>query len=500
MNSADALLIKIEEQIKKADLSVKFSEKGEIVEIRDGIAIVSGLWSARFNEILKFPNNIRGLVLNLGSEDIWVLILWRADELKLWDSVETTGEVLSIWVWEEYLGRVVDWLAQPIDWLSMINTSQNAIVENIAPWVMARKPVSRPLETWIKAIDAMIPIGRGQRELIIWDRQTGKTALILDSFLNQKNSDVICIYVAIGQKDSKVKQFVKILKEYGVMEKSIVVNATSANSAVLQYLAPYVGCTLAEYFMQKGRDVLIAYDDLTKHAVAYREISLLLRRPPAREAYPWDIFYLHSRLLERSAQLNDEMWGGSMTALPVVETLEWDISAYIPTNIISITDGQIFLDTELFNAGVKPAIDVWLSVSRVGSSAQTKPMKQVAGKLRIQLASFRELAKFLQFGSDVDDETAQQIKKWKILTEVLKQIKYSPLPSYQQVIVLYAVINDYLNDMPIDKIYEFEKVLMVVLENRYMELERQLQQADLLTPEMEKEIKSLIKEVMKEFI
>jgi F-type H+-transporting ATPase subunit alpha len=363
---------------------------------------------------------------------------------------------------------------------------------------MARQPVEVPLETGIKAIDAMTPIGRGQRELLIGDRQTGKTAIALDTILNQKGKNLTVVYVAIGQKDAKVKQFVTTLKERDAMDYTIVVNAPSSSPAVMQYLAPYVGCTLAEYFMEQGKDVLIIYDDLSKHAVAYREISLLLRRPPGREAYPGDIFYLHSRLLERAAKLNADHGGGSLTALPIVETLDADISAYIPTNIISITDGQIFLNTELFNAGVKPAIDVGLSVSRVGGNAQTKLMKKVAGKLRIQLANFRELANFMQFGSDMDEATSQQIEKGKRLTELLKQKNANPIPSYQQAILIYAGINEYLTDLPVSRIAEFEQTLYLKLTTTYRQLSLSLQKNPDLTPDQEKEIKKLIKEVLKE--
>lgn len=494
------LLQKIQESIKKADLKTGFSKRGEILELRDGVATVVGLDTAMFSEIVEFDEGTKGLVLDLSADKVWILVLWDAGNLKQGDSVKTLGIVLSIPVGEAYLGRVVDGLGNPIDGEEEITSTERWLVEKIAPGVMTRETVNIPLETGIKAIDAMIPIGRGQRELIIGDRQIGKTTLALDTILNQKGNEMISIYVAIGQKDAKVKQFVETLKEREVMHHTIVVNAPSSSPAVSQYLAPYVACTLGEYFMQQGKDVLIIYDDLSKHAVAYREISLLLRRPPGREAYPWDIFYLHSRLLERAAKLNADYGGGSMTALPIVETLDSDISAYIPTNIISITDGQIFLETELFNSGQKPAIDVGLSVSRVGGNAQTKLMKKVAGKLRIQLANFRELANFMQFGSDLDEATAQQIEKGKRLTEILKQKNSNPIPTYKQAVLLYAGINDYLNKIPLEQIGDFEETLYMKLDKTHKNLAKALQTKQDLTEEIETEMIKLIKEVVKEMM
>ncbi|GHW03012.1 ATP synthase subunit alpha [candidate division SR1 bacterium] len=494
MNSADILLSKIQQQIKNTDLSGRFSVRGEIIKLMDGVALVAGLNEARFNEIVQFSNGIQGLVMDLSRDNVGVLILGNMAQLEIGDSVESTGEVMSIPLGEMYLGRVVDGFGQVIDGGAKFDGKyEMGVIEYPAPGVMDRKPVNRPLETGIKAIDTMIPIGRGQRELIIGDRQTGKTSIILDTFLHQKNTDVICIYVAIGQKNAKVKQISETLKEYGINEKCIIVNASSSEPAVMQYLAPYVGCRIGEYFRDRGQDVLIAYDDLSKHAIAYREISLLLHRPPAREAYPGDIFYLHSRLLERAGQLNETLGGGSLTAFPVVETLEGDISAYIPTNIISITDGQIFLDMDLFTSGVKPAIDVGLSVSRVGGAAQSQLMKRFASKLRVQLANFRELAKFLQFGSDIDADTEQQIHQGQIFTELLKQQKYAPIAVYQQIILLYAGINGYLSDMNLGSISQREKTLLFELETKHKDLISQLKDADTLTPALEKEIKKLIK-------
>ena len=500
MTKVNALLQQIQESIKNTDLKDTFSKKGEILELKDGVATVIGLDEAMFSEIVEFENKMKGLILDLSYDKVGVLVLGDAKNLKQGDKVKTLGMVLSIPVGEAYLGRVVDGIANPIDGGGEITTTERGLVEKIAPGVMTRETVNIPLETWIKAIDAMTPIGRGQRELIIWDRQTGKTTIALDTILSQKDNEVISIYVAIGQKDAKVKNFVETLKERDAMKHTIVVNASSSAPAVIQYLAPYVGCTLGEYFMNQGKDVVIIYDDLSKHAVAYREISLLLRRPPGREAYPGDIFYLHSRLLERAAKLNDNYGGGSMTALPIVETLDSDISAYVPTNIISITDGQIFLETELFNGGIKPAVDVGLSVSRVGGNAQTKIMKKVAGKLRIQLATFRELASFMQFWSDLDEETYMQIEKGKRLTEMLKQKNNTPIPFHKQVVLIYAGVNDYLNPIPVDKIAEFEKNLYLKLDTTHKQISDQIQKTQELDKGTEKAIKKLIKEVIKELI
>lgn len=500
MPRSDELLQHIKASIQKADLKDTFSKKGEILELRDGVATVVGLDNAMFSEIVEFENKTKGLILDLSYDKVGVLILGESESLKQGDKVKTLWVVLSIPVGDEYLGRVVDGIWNPIDWGPEIKSKERGLVEKIAPGVMTRETVNIPLETWIKSIDAMVPIGRGQRELIIGDRQIGKTTIALDTILNQKDKNLISVYVAIGQKDAKVKQFVETLKERDAMNNTIIVNAPSSTAPVTQYLAPYIGCTLAEYFMNQGRDVLIIYDDLSKHAVAYREISLLLRRPPGREAYPGDIFYLHSRLLERAANLNVDYGWGSMTALPIVETLDSDISAYIPTNIISITDGQIFLETELFNAGNKPAVDVGLSVSRVGGNAQTKIMKRVAGKLRIQLATFRELANFMQFGSDLDAETYMQIEKGKRLTEMLKQKNNAPIPYYKQVILIYAGVNNYLNALPLEKIWIFESTLYTKLDTSYTKLTEMIQLEQDLTKDIEKQMIKVINETLKELI
>ena len=461
---ASDILKKIEQNIQEANLHEKLDEKWQVLEVRDWVATVSWLNNAKFSEIVKFETGDNGLVLDILPNQIWVLILGEASKITVWSFVQSTWEILSVNVWDEYLWRVVDGLGNIIDWWTEPKTSTRYNVERIAPWVMSRKSVDQPLETWIKAIDSMIAIWKGQRELIIWDRQTWKTTIAIDTILNQKGRDVKCIYVAIGQKDSKVRRIVELLKERGAMDYTIVVNASASSSAVEQYLAPYVGCSLAEYFLYNGQDALIVYDDLSKHAVAYREVSLLLRRPPGREAYPWDVFYLHSRLLERSARVNEDFWGWSMTALPIIETQAWDVSAYIPTNVISITDGQVALDTDLFNSGTRPAINVWLSVSRVGWSAQTKIMKKVAWKLKLELASFRELAAFMQFSSDLDESTQKKIETWKRLTELLKQPNNRPISFEKQVVVIYAGINWYLDSLPVEKIKEFETTLYSVMD------------------------------------
>ena len=498
---ASPLLEKITKKIEKADLSGGFSKAGTIIELRDGIAMIQWLADIAFNEIVEFPKNILGVVLDLSAKTTGVLILGDASQLALGDRVIPTGKVLSIPVGEAYIGRVVDGFAKPIDGKWEIVASNRGLVEALAPKVMDRQEVTQPVKTGIVALDSMIPIGHGQRELIIGDRQTGKTTLALDILINQakEQEDVIGIYVNIGQKNASAKHLVQTLKEHHAMDQTIVVNAAASDSAAMQYLAPYVGCTLAEYFMHQGKKVIIVYDDLTKHAIAYREISLLLHRPPSREAYPGDIFYLHSRLLERAAQLNKQLGGGAITALPIVETLEGDISAYIPTNIISITDGQIYLNEDLFHEGTRPAIDVGLSVSRVGSTAQTALMKKVTGKLRIQLASFRELASFLQFGSEVNEETAIKIKKGQILTELFKQSQHDLLSPSQEIVLLYAWINDYLIDFPLSDIPAIKQSLFLKLEQQYSDLKISLEQDEIFNTELEKQIIKLIKEVLKEF-
>ncbi|MDD3262560.1 MAG: F0F1 ATP synthase subunit alpha [Candidatus Absconditabacteria bacterium] len=492
------ILAKIEQQIEKADLNQKLSKQGEILEIKDGVALATGLEDAMFSEIVEFENGAKGLVLDLLQDQVGILILGKGEGLRQGQLVKSTGEVFSINVSEHFVGRVIDALGNPIDGKGVIKAKEIAPIEKVAPGVITRKSVNVPLETGIKAIDTMVPIGRGQRELVIGDRQTGKTTVAIDTILNQKGNDVICVYVAIGQKESKIRRIVELLQERGAMEYTIVVASTANNPAILQYIAPYVGCTLAEHFMSKSKDTLIIYDDLSKHAVAYRELSLLLKRPPGREAFPGDVFYLHSRLLERAARLNEDFGGGSITALPIIETMDSDVSAYIPTNVISITDGQIFLETELFNSGIKPAINVGLSVSRVGGSAQTKIMKKVAGKLRLELATFRELASFAQFASDLDASTQKKIEKGKRLVEILKQPNNSPIPFYKQVVLIYAGINGFLDTLALDKIAAFEKNLYSKMDSSFKSLTDEIIEKRDLTPEIEKQIKTIIEETLVE--
>ncbi len=499
-NYVDEILKKIEEHINSTELKEEFSKKWEVIEIKDGVATVVGLEDVMFSEIVEFENGKKGLVLDLLPDRVGVLVLGDYSDIKEGDIVKSTGRILSVWVGEEYLGRVVDALWNPIDGGPEIKPKEFYPVERIAPGVITRKSVNVPLETGIKAIDSMIPIGRWQRELIIWDRQTGKTTVAIDTILNQKWKDVYCIYVAIWQKESKIRRLVELLKEKGAMDYTIIVNAPANSPAVMQYLAPYVGCALWEYFMFNWKDALIVYDDLSKHAVAYREISLLLRRPPGREAYPGDVFYLHSRLLERAARLNENYGGWSLTALPVIETLAWDVSAYIPTNVISITDWQIFLETDLFYSGVRPAINVGISVSRVWWAAQTKIMKKVAGKLRLELATFRELAAFVQFASDLDEATQKKIERWKRLVEMLKQPPHSPIPFYKQVVLIYAGVNWYLDKLPVEKVREFEERLYAKLDTVYKDVEDKIKKVKDLTPDIEEWMKKVIEDVLSEML
>ena len=492
------LLGQIEEWIQKAQLNDDFLKRWEILELKDGVATVIWLDSVMFSEIVVFDNGIKGLVLDLSVDGVWVLVLWDYTSLKQGDTVLSTGRVFSVGVWEEYLWRVLNGIWEPIDGGRSIKPKKYWLVEKIAPWVITRKSVNVPLETGIKSIDAMVPIWRWQRELIIWNRQTGKTTIATDTILNQKWKNVYCIYVAIWQKESKIRRIVEMLKEKGVMEYTIIVNAPISDPAVIQYIAPYVWCALWEYFMEHGKDALIIYDDLSKHAVAYREISLLLRRPPGREAYPWDVFYLHSKLLERAARVQDEFWGGSLTALPIIETLDSDISAYIPTNVISITDWQIFLETDLFNSGFKPAIDVGFSVSRVWWSAQTKIMKKVAWKLRLELATYNELASFSQFASDLDASTRRKLDNWAKLMEMLKQTNDSPIPFYKQVVLLYMGINWYFEKIPLEEIKNIEKTMYQKLDTTHISLAEEIKKQKDLTPEIENSIKKLISEILKE--
>jgi F-type H+-transporting ATPase subunit alpha len=461
----------IKQQIEQFGAKVSAVDVGTVVEVGDGIARIHGLSGARYNELLEFPNGIIGLALNLEEDSVGAILLGEYSAIKEGDEVRCTGRIVEVPVGEGLIGRVVNPLGQPVDGKGPISYSKTRPVERVAPNVVIRTSVNTPVQTGIKAIDSMIPIGRGQRELIIGDRSTGKTAIALDTIINQKGGDLTCIYVAIGQKSAKVAQTVATLEKYGAMAHTIVVVANASDPAALQYLAPYSGCAMGEEIMEQGRDALIVYDDLSKHAWAYRQISLLLRRPAGREAYPGDVFYLHSRLLERAAKLDKEHGGGSLTALPIIETQAADISAYIPTNVISITDGQIYLETDLFNAGIRPAMNVGLSVSRVGGSAQTRAMKKVAGRLRIDLAQYQEMSAFAQFGtSDLDKTTRAQLERGQRITEILKQPQYAPMPLEKQVTILYAVINGYLDDIPVDKIGSVEDQFHRFMETNYPEV------------------------------
>ena len=468
---------------------------GTVVGVGDGIARVHGLSTAGYNELLQFPHDIMGLALNLEEDNVGAVVLGDCSLIKEGDEVRATGRVVEVPVGDALIGRVIDPLGRPRDGKGAVKTDKTRPVERIAPNVVLRRPVDTPVMTGIKAIDSLIPIGRGQRELVIGDRFTGKSAIPIDTIIAQKGGDLICIYVAIGQKTSKVAQVVATLEKYGAMEHTIVVAADASAPAPLQYLAPYSGCAMGEEFMEQGKDALIVYDDLYKHAWAYRQLSLLLRRPPGREAYPGDIFYLHSRLLERAARLAPEYGGGSLTALPIIETQAGDMSAYIPTNVISITDGQIYLEPDLFNAGIRPAINVGLSVSRVGGSAQRKAMRQVAGRLRLDLAQFRELQAFAQFGAaDLDKATRDQLERGRRITEVLKQPQYSPMSLGKQVMILYAVTNGYLDDVPVDKIIAYGEDFQRFMETNHPELEQKINDDKEIKPESEEALKSAIEE------
>src|SRR5216117_2135450 len=464
---ADEITKIIREQIEEYRAGVDVSEVGNVISVGDGIARVYGLEKAMAGELLEFPHGVMGLALNLEESQVSVVLLGEYTEIREGDQVRRTGRIMEVPVGEALVGRVVNALAQPIDGKGPIVTKDRTPVERLAPGVIDRQPVKEPLQTGLKAIDSMIPIGRGQRELIIGDRQTGKTALAIDTIINQKGQNVVCVYVAIGQKRSTVAQVVKTLEEYGAMDYSVVVSASASDPAPMQYLAPYAGCAIGEYFRDSGRHALLIYDDLSKHAAAYREISLLLRRPPGREAYPGDVFYLHSRLLERAAKLSEANKGGSLTALPIIETQAGDVSAYIPTNVISITDGQIFLETDLFNAGQRPALNIGISVSRVGSAAQTKAMKKVAAPLKLDLAQYRSLAAFAQFASDLDKATRDQLTRGEKLSEIVKQPQYQPLPVEKQVAILYAATTGKLDDIPTNRVKEFETQFY-----RFLETER----------------------------
>ena len=449
----------IKEQIKDFDSNVAVSEVGTVISAGDGIARVHGLEKVMSLELLQFPHDVYGLAFNLEEDNVGAILFGDFHEIEEGDEVKRTRRIMSVPVGEAMLGRVVDSLGRPVDGKGPIEASENAMVERLAPGIIDRQPVKEPLQTGVKAIDSMIPIGRGQRELIIGDRQTGKTAIAVDAIINQKNADVISIYVAIGQKRSTIARVVKTLQDYDVMDKCVVVSASASDPATMQYLAPYAGCVLGEYFRDRGQHALVIYDDLSKHAAAYREVSLLLRRPPGREAFPGDVFYLHSRLLERAAKMSDEKGGGSLTALPVIETQAGDVSAYIPTNVISITDGQIYLESDLFFSGIRPAVNAGLSVSRVGGSAQIKAMKKVAGTLRLELSQYRELKAFAQFGSDLDKATQRQLERGQRLTELLKQPQYEPLRVSNQIIAIVAATSGQLDDVAVDDVVEFESGL-----------------------------------------
>ncbi|WP_416195481.1 F0F1 ATP synthase subunit alpha [Selenomonas sp.] len=484
----------IKDQIKNYDVDLNVDDVGTVIEIGDGIAHIHGLEKAMSGELLDFGHDIYGLVLNLEQDNVGAVILGGDTEIKEGDEVKRTGKIMQVPVGEAMIGRVVDALGRPIDGKGAIKTTETRPVEYHAPGIADRKPVKEPLQTGIKAIDALVPIGRGQRELIIGDRGIGKTAIAVDTILNQKGQNCICVYVAIGQKASTVARVVKTFEEHGAMDYTIVVAATAADSAPLQYLAPYAGVAMAEHFMYQGKACLCVYDDLTKHAAAYRAMSLLLRRPPGREAYPGDVFYLHSRLLERAAKLNDELGGGSITALPIIETQAGDLSAYIPTNVISITDGQIMLETDAFNSGIRPAINVGLSVSRVGGSAQIKAMKQVAGTMRLDLAQYRELAAFSQFASDLDKATKAQLDRGERVVETLKQPQYSPLLVEEQVLVLYTAVHGFLADISVDKVVEFQDSFLKFMRTAHPEVSKKIIEQKKLDDALEGEIQAAIKE------
>jgi F-type H+-transporting ATPase subunit alpha len=497
---ADEITRIIREQIQNFDHGVSLAEIGTVISVGDGVARIHGLDNVMAGELLELPHDVAGLALNLEEDQVSAVLLGDYTQIQEGDIVKRTRRIMSVPVGEALIGRVVDALGRPIDDKGPILTDEYNPVERLAPGVVDRLPVREPLQTGLKPIDAMIPIGRGQRELIIGDRQTGKTAIALDTILNQRGGDVICIYVAIGQKRSTVAQIIKTLEEYDAMKYSIVVSASSSDPAPMQYLAPYSGCAMGEYFRDRGRHALCIYDDLSKHAVSYREISLLLRRPPGREAYPGDVFYLHSRLLERAAKLNQELGGGSLTALPIIETQAGDVSAYIPTNVISITDGQIYLETDLFHSGIRPAVNVGISVSRVGGNAQIKAMKQVAGTLRLEMAQYRELAAFAQFGSDLDKATLAQLNRGRRLTEILKQDQYQPLPVEKQVIIIFAGTSGYLDDLPVEDCLSFERGLYDFLDASHPAVLTKLSEKKALDDEMRSELRKVLDEYKAKFL
>jgi F-type H+-transporting ATPase subunit alpha len=487
---------RIKREIKSFEPPVEVSNVGYVLEVGDGIARLNGLSAVMANELLEFPGGVMGIALNLEEDNVGAVIMGDYTDIEEGDMVRSTGRIASVAVGEKLIGRVVGALGQPVDGKGSIQFDSYRPVDRIAPGVVYRQNVDTPVQTGIKAIDSMIPIGRGQRELIIGDRQTGKTALAIDTIINQKGKNLICIYVAIGQKLAQVAQVVATLERYGAMEHTIIVVAGASEPAALQYIAPYAGCAIGEEFMEKGQDALVVYDDLTKHAWAYRQISLLLRRPPGREAYPGDVFYLHSRLLERAARMNEDLGGGSLTALPIIETQAGDVSAYIPTNVISITDGQIYLESDLFYAGIRPAVNVGLSVSRVGGDAQVQAMRKVAGRLRLELAAYRDLAAFAQFGSDLDKATRSQLERGQRLTELLKQPQYSPVPLDEQVIGIFAVTNGYADDVPVDEIRSFEQGLLKFMRTTHPEIGQTILREGQLADQTRETLVAAIKEYL----
>jgi len=497
---ADEITQLIRQQIENYESKIAVDEVGTVVTLGDGIARVHGLDKVMAGELLSFPRDVAGIAMNLEEDQVGVVLLGDYTEIREGDEVKRTGRIMSVPVGEALVGRVVDSLGRPIDDKGAISSDRFIPLERLAPGVIDRQPVREPMATGLKAIDSMIPIGRGQRELIIGDRQTGKTAIAIDTIINNKGGDLICIYCAIGQKRSSIAQVVKILADYGAMDYTIVVAASASEPAPMQYIAPYAACAMGEYFRDSKRHALVIYDDLSKHAASYREISLLLRRPPGREAYPGDVFYLHSRLLERAAKLSDKNGGGSLTALPVIETQAGDVSAYIPTNVISITDGQIYLETDLFNQGVRPAVNVGLSVSRVGGSAQIKAMRQVAGSLKLDLAQFRELAAFAQFGSDLDKATQAQLNRGQRLVEVLKQKQFSPLPFAKQILIIYAGTNGFLDDLPVEQVRDFEDELYKYVDTTNPGLSRTIMEKKVLDDNLKAEMTRVIKECKETFV
>ncbi len=496
---ADEISSIIKERIENFELNVDINEVGKVIGIGDGIAKVYGLSNVMAGEMVEFENGVRGQVLNLEEASVGIVVLGEYDKIREGMSVKRLGALLEVPVGDALVGRVVNPLGEPLDNKGPIEASEKRFVEEKAPGIMARKSVHEPLQTGIKAIDALVPVGRGQRELIIGDRQTGKTTLAIDTIINQKGQDMICIYVAIGQKQSTVAALVKKLEEAGAMEYTIVVNAGASDPSAMQFLAPYAGVTMAEYFRDNGRHAVIFYDDLSKHAVAYREMSLILRRPPGREAYPGDVFYLHSRLLERAAKLSDELGAGSITAFPIIETQAGDVSAYIPTNVISITDGQIFLETDLFNSGIRPAINVGLSVSRVGGAAQIKAIKKVSGTLRLDLASYRELQAFAQFASDLDEYSRHQLERGARMTELLKQPPYSPIPVEKQVVIIYAGTKGFLDDIPVSEITRFEQEFYSFMDAKYSSVLEKIRESKALDADTEEELKKAIEDFKSQF-